>query len=295
MPRCTACTRTRPSASFTTKSDTACRSALPTPNPSPCVAVAFWRWRSLPPSPKSGRQWTITPAREYLRDPVLRLGATPDFYIRDERGRRGVLQAKTVSKFVFDKQWGDAPPPYIRLAKRRREHARRRRLRLIAALIVDGYHFDCRLFDVPRHKAAEERIRETVASFWRAVGAGTPPKLDYERDGALIAAMYPVEVAGKVADLRTDNRLPELLAEHERLKAAAKDADAARETIAAEIKAKVGDAESALVADGWLVTLKTQHRKAYTVAATSYRRLLSSRRNKTPLRNRRRQENGGRD
>ena len=45
-------------------------------------------------------EWYVSPAGVYLRDPELRLGATPDFFVNDHSrtfGMRGVLQAKTTT------------------------------------------------------------------------------------------------------------------------------------------------------------------------------------------------------
>ena len=53
-------------------------------------------------------EWTLEPARHYLRDPELRLGATPDFYIHGEiHGRLGILEAKTVAPSVYARDWAD--------------------------------------------------------------------------------------------------------------------------------------------------------------------------------------------
>jgi predicted phage-related endonuclease len=60
--------------------------------------------------------WVITKAAEYLRDPALRMGATPDFYTINEHGRPGVLQTKTVSQWEFKRSWSeDGPPLWIAL------------------------------------------------------------------------------------------------------------------------------------------------------------------------------------
>ena len=72
--------------------------------------------------------------------------------------------------------------------------------------------------------------------------------------------MYPNEVPGKVVDLRHDNRMPELLADYERLSAELKDVDKARDAVCNEIKMKIGDAEFALV-NGWRVTLNFKRAK----------------------------------
>src|SRR5215203_7178212 len=50
--------------------------------------------------------WKIEPAKVYLRNPDLRLGATPDFFIHGDARGRGILQAKTIAPSVFKRDWG---------------------------------------------------------------------------------------------------------------------------------------------------------------------------------------------
>ena len=108
------------------------------------------------------------------------------------------------------------------------------------------------------------------------VAAGREPKIDYERDGALLAVLYPHETPGKVIDLTGDNELPEKLDRLERVKSEIKAAKTAQDTITAEIRAKMKDAEIAIV-QGWRLTLKENHRDGYTVAPTSFRQLRANR------------------
>src|SRR5262245_1953833 len=45
--------------------------------------------------------WDLCKANVYLRDPDLRLGAHPDYRVRDPQGRPGILEAKTVGAVEF--------------------------------------------------------------------------------------------------------------------------------------------------------------------------------------------------
>lgn len=218
----------------------------------------------------------IWKANEYLRDPVLRLGASPDYYARTNEPKKLAIEIKTTTKRRFDQLWGDGPPVHYALQIAVAMMLDDADAGIIAALIFDEYHFELRTFDVPRHAGAEKRIVETVKNFWADFDAGIPPKVDFERDGDLIALMYPVEVEAKVIDLRADNRIQELLVIDERLSAEAKELETARKAVANEIKMKIGDAESALV-NGWRVTFKTQSRKGFEVKPTSFRVLKSKR------------------
>lgn len=214
--------------------------------------------------------WKLVKPNLYLRDPVRRIGATPDFYVFDPQGRRGCLQTKTVQPSSFRRHWSDSSPMWVNLQCLTETMLARAEFGIIAALEVGDYKFDLHIFDVPVHQAAWRRIQDAVTAFWADIEAGREPKIDYERDGPLLAALFPHEEPGKVADLRQDNLLPELLARHENNKAELKRLKDQQEKIETEVKAKMRDAESALT-HGFRVTWKEQHRKEYTVPATSFR------------------------
>lgn len=218
----------------------------------------------------------IWPANEFICDPVKRIAASLDCKGRDKDGKRLVIEIKTTTMRQYDKLWGDAPPINYALQIATAMMLDDADYGLIVALIFDEFHFELRVFDVPRIPAAEKRIDDIAAAFWRDFDQGIPPKIDYERDGALIATLYPQEVEGKVIDLRHDNRMPELLELDDRLAAEAKEIDTARKAVANEIKMKVGDAESALV-NGWRVTLKSTTRKAHEVKESTFRVLRTKR------------------
>ena len=216
-------------------------------------------------------------ANEFVYDTDLRFGVHPDAYARDKDGKRVAIEIKSVGKRRFERVWVDAPPPDNTLQLASTMMLDGSDYGLLCALVFSEYSaLDLHIFDVPRHPAAEQRIRDTITAFWRDFDAGILPKVDYERDGALIALMYPNETPGKIVDLRHDNRMPELLADYERLSAELKDVDKARDAVGNEIKMKIGDAESALV-NGWRVTLKLQTRKAHQVKESSFRVLRPKR------------------
>jgi predicted phage-related endonuclease len=226
---------------------------------------------------KQRPNWKIEPARVYLRDPSIRLGASPDFFFTDDAGRRGVLQTKTVGASRFKKEWDEITPPFwIALQIATEMMLDDADIGAIGALVVGDYTWETHIYDVPRHPATERRIRNAVANFWDDVAAGREPTIDYARDGALLAVLYPHETPGKTIDLTGDNELPEKLDRLERLKGEIKAAKTEQDTITNEIKSKMRDAEIAMV-QGWRLTLKETHRDGYTVAPTSFRQLRTNR------------------
>jgi predicted phage-related endonuclease len=225
---------------------------------------------------RAHENWKLRPANCYFRHTQLRLGATPDFFvteIKPIRRVRGIIEAKTVASAQFKRYWQDGPPLWITLQCLTCMMLARAEFGLIAALEIKPWGApELHEFAVPRHEEAEARIRERVQQFWFDVEAGNTPKADFTRDAALITAMHATATPGKIVDLRGDNRLHELLAERERVKANCDTAEARGKEIDIEIKQKIGDAEIALV-NGWRVTLKTVQKKEHFVRASSYRQL----------------------
>lgn len=218
--------------------------------------------------------WRIIKATEYLRDPDLHLGATPDFYIEGDPRGLGVLQAKTVAPSAFKKSWTDDSPPFWVALQNATELMLDRRCKFgaVAALIIDPWKMECPIYDIPRHDGVEQRISDAVKSFWRDVMDGNEPAPDYTRDAELIAALYPAAVPGLAVDLSSDNYLPEILRERADEKARIKTAEERIKAIDAEVRHKVGAAEIASLPE-FTITNKVINRKAYSVAATSFRQL----------------------
>ena len=185
-------------------------------------------------------EWQLIPAHEYLRDAELHLGATPDFYVIDTdrlihqsepmdkfkiRSRRGILQTKTVAPSVYARDWADGAevPLWIILQATVEAMLADADFIAIAALLVDAHAMDCAIHELPRNPAAEQKIKDQVAIFWRNVDQGIEPEPNFERDADVIKAMWRHESEPtSIIDLSGDNRIPELLAERATLKASEK-------------------------------------------------------------------------
>lgn len=222
--------------------------------------------------------WLVkAPAGEYLRDSVIRLGATPDAYVNDPLRGFGTLQVKTTHEMIFRDKWrGEAgeiePPLWIAAQTLVEAHLAGARWAAVAVLVV-GFGLDLHIVDVPLHAGLIERLRSEVGAFWRMVDSGTPPDPDYGRDAATIARLF-AEDDGETIDLSGDNRILAVLDERACLKAREADgaaAEKARKPLDAEILAKLGSAARGTLADGRVIEAKTIRRSAYAVKASSYR------------------------
>ncbi|MCF1502161.1 YqaJ viral recombinase family protein [Afifella sp. H1R] len=205
----------------------------------------------------------------FVQDTELRLGATPDLIADGFDGEP--VEVKAPTPRVFETEWEDGPPLHYQLQALTQAVLLDKPKCWIAALVVDGWKADLRIFEIERVAAAEERVLQGVAAFWKRLENQDPPPATYGEDAAALAALYPRETVGKEIDLSGDNMLPELLDERAEITSRQSADKKRRDAIDDEIKAKLGDAERAILADGRSISWKTQHRKEVTLAATSFR------------------------
>jgi predicted phage-related endonuclease len=209
---------------------------------------------------RENKLWSLEKCRFYYRDPDLRLGASPDYYVIDhDRDGVGVLQIKTVGAWQFKKNWSDGAPDWITLQTSTEMMLVNATWGAIAALVIGDFEYALHTFAVPRHAAAEHKIRAGVADFWRQVDQGIEPVFDFDRDADLIAQIYRTTKEGKIVDLRGDNRVIAVLEELDLLSTRVRDDEKAIKALKAEMREKIKDAEIALVPD-WKVTLKETNR-----------------------------------
>jgi predicted phage-related endonuclease len=227
--------------------------------------------------------WDIRRAKIYLRDPDLRLGATPDgFAIAPDHDGIGVIQAKVISRSSFIDHWlinpkdsikyGDAvPPEAYRLQTITEQMLATAKWGYLAVVINSEWDWDCRLFPVERDEVIEDRIRYNVAEFWsNYLDPGIMPPFDPKRDAELIKHLYP-EDSGDEIDLTTDNRALVLTEDLQLKQEGAKRLDAEISEIKTELQAKLGSNTYGRLRDGRRLVWKMQHRKAHPVKATSFR------------------------
>lgn len=221
-------------------------------------------------------EWELQPPNEYLRDPELRLGATPDFYIHGDPRGLGVLQCKTVAPSVYARDWlnGTEIPFWITLQALTEMMLSSASFGAVAALLVDPHAMDVAILDIPRHPPSEHKIRVMVNSFWQQVTNGIEPDPDFARDAEVIKLLVPRETSGKTIDLAGHNQLPEMLEQRAALMRNIELENERKNEIENEIRFLMGDAEIGNGLPGWRITYKVQKRAGYTVPPKEPRVLL---------------------
>jgi predicted phage-related endonuclease len=218
-------------------------------------------------------EWQLKAPKVYLRDPDLRLGCTPDYFIDGDPRGLGVLQCKTVAPSVYARDWlgGSEIPFWIVLQILVECMLSDAAFGVVAALLVDPHAMEVAVLSVPRHPDSELKILVAVRNFWRNVAAGLEPDPDFSRDAETIRLLMPKEQPGKTIDCSGMNELPVKLDERAQLMARIKGDEARCEEIETEIKFLMNDAEVLTGLNGWRISYRSEDRKEYTVKARSSR------------------------
>jgi hypothetical protein len=212
-------------------------------------------------------EWLIEKALTFHEIPDLRLGCTPDYWL-DVAHERHNLQVLSTSPHAWRETHGAAP--IYKVLQTAAENLITGVPHGKLAVLVRSPDLPVHLFDVPRHPAAEQRILEAVATWWRAWDAGEIPA------PASAEGLAEAFDDGSHKDLSDDEELPKLLESRETIKQRLTDMNSAVEVCDKRIKAKIGNARTAWCR-GWSMKYPLIERAEYTVPASKYRRLTITR------------------
>jgi predicted phage-related endonuclease len=223
--------------------------------------------------------WKVTanpiPGGKFYRDLDAGQSCTPDaFAVDPSREGFGVVQIKSVAPIAFKANWksGDAEveaPIYAIIQAIQEAAMTGASWACVAGLVVD-HGIDLHLIGIPIHGPIIDRLRNEAKDFWRTVREGQPPTYDYERDGGLLARLYPDD-NGETVDLSGINELPELAAEYADLARIVKAGEERRKAIKTRFLAEMKEAQIATFNGQVIATAKTTKVKAYEVKASQYR------------------------
>jgi predicted phage-related endonuclease len=204
-------------------------------------------------------EWRVWKATTFHILTELRLGCTPDAFGLDGEL---LVQLKTVSPAVWDQWRATAPLHYV--LQTLTEMMVCGQSRGVLAIMVRSPSFPLHLFDVNRHPAAEARILDAVAEFWRMWDAGEHPQPQTAHGLAEMVS------DGSHKDFSGDNELMALLPERADLVARRRDAEKRLDEIDYIIKNRLGPASTAWC-PGWSLTFKSQTRKETVLPERTFR------------------------
>lgn len=226
--------------------------------------------------------WQIVSPTVYLRDPVLRIGATPDLAAIDpDRPGIGCVQVKVVAGNVWRSKW--LLDPYDD-SDEINHHAARVPLdyqlqtmvearmmgaswQVVAALVIGEFRADLFILEVEMSDEAWARIRDEVAYFWRCVETRREPELRPDLDNGTLRDLYPHDDGWEEPlDLTGDNVARAAVDELRAVNADAKAAAARKEELNTILMSKMRERGFAICGPA-KIRWKVQQRREYTVPA----------------------------
>jgi putative phage-type endonuclease len=134
-------------------------------------------------------EWAITKAVEYCELPEHRIGATPDFYAHD--GAPFLIQAKTVTPSVYEREWTPAPPAHYLIQVQTELLVTGAKRSLLAPMVLDGYKFPIHEYLFEADADFQGEILKASAVFWECVDEDREPKIKLSQDGPTLAMLHP--------------------------------------------------------------------------------------------------------
>jgi len=185
----------------------------------------------------------------------------------DAEDDQGLIQIKTTSEYKSN-EWKDEPPLHYQVQVQH-EMAVCNADQDTLVVLIGGNKL--RWFDVPRNQAFIDVLIPRLAEFWRLVESETMPPVDGSLATArVLSRLYP-EDNGTVVDLSPVADAVDWAATLDEAKAMVKKAEALKREAENNLKAAIGDASFAVLADGRTFSHKLQERKEHLVKASSFR------------------------
>lgn len=210
--------------------------------------------------------WAVSPFKNYMRIPDIRLGSSFDYIINDQDA---ILEIKNVDGLIFKNQWlkdddSFEAPDHIELQVQVQLLVSGKNKAHIGVFVGGNkIHLIEREPDLDIQAAIIEKTKE----FWQSIYDNNPPSPDFNKDFDFIKSMYDYAEPGKL--LKSDEFF-ELAKQYKDFATAAKEAEEAKQAIKAEILTKIGDHEKVQGA-GYSISSTMIGPTSYTVNKEGYR------------------------
>lgn len=197
------------------------------------------------------KNWDISPMKQYIFIPELRIGSSFDYSIDGFTKHdgslvkaSGILEIKNVDAIQFREKWtvnDDGTfevPAHIETQAQMQMLVSGRKTCMIGALVGGNQVVvEKRVADPEIHKAILIKAKE----FWDSIEAGTPPAPDFRQDAEFVAKLYSHAEPGKVID--ASEQIEALCSRYTMLSDEIKNLTAERDAAKAEMLTLIGEAE----------------------------------------------------
>jgi len=209
----------------------------------------------------------------YFRDPIYRIGATPDTLVQCPNRGNGTIQIKSVESSVFRKKWidenGDPEPPlWIAIQASLEAYMTNSNWAAVAPIVV-SHGIEVPLIEIPIQKKLIKAIHKKSIDFWEMIENGIEPTPNFSLDEDVINNSYQGD--GTSIDLSNSNKIQCLIEEHSIILDQFNNAEKRINEIKSELKFSMKNSELAYLKDGKKMTWKRQKRRLSNGNYTSHR------------------------
>ena len=210
--------------------------------------------------------WEISPMKDYMRDPDLRLGSSFDFVITS-LGEPVHLEIKNVDYLAFRDGWIEhddgsvEAPEHIEMQVQHQMAVSGFKRSFIGAFVA-GNRYE--LIERERDEAVIGAIKSMTKLFWESVESGQEPNPVMPGDAEAVIRLNQYAKPGKLIDATDDVNIAALVMEYKRLGALEATAKEDKEVVKADLLKAIGDAEKVLL-EGWTISAGLQAETPATV------------------------------
>ena len=154
---------------------------------------------------------SVTPFKDYVTDPDLRMGSSFDYLITDGEYSDWILEIKNVDHLVYKDKWqDDLPPAHIEIQVQHQLALTQKPGCVLAALVGGN---DLRLIYMERNDKMGDAIKSRIDRFWRDVKINRAPEPDFRRDADFLLSFY-TESGDSTHNAVDDLMLAEIIREY---------------------------------------------------------------------------------
>ncbi len=213
------------------------------------------------------RGWElIEPEGVYLHETIDGMSATPDFFVKTDKGKE-ILEVKNVDVFRYMDEWGKEPPIEYVIQLQEQFSCTNIESGYIGALVGGG---DYEIFPYDANQMAINKIEKAVVQFWQDIRDNKQPSI-IDRDLSFIKKLHPRR---EEIDLTGDNMMPGLCAELQKATTNRLAMEKIEHRLKAEIINKIKGADLA-TCQGYIVEYPEfkRHNKEQNESISTYRQL----------------------
>jgi len=189
---------------------------------------------------------TVSPMKDYYRDPEFRIGSSFDYSIDAEDP--GILEIKNVDGLVFKNKWVTnendeliEAPAHIEMQLQHQMAISGREYVYLGALVGGNKTYVMKRKIEP---TIVEQIKKKSLEFWASIDEGKVPEVDWTKDSEFVSSLYKHSEPGTIID--ANEAVYQLAGAYKQVSDKIKELNTKKGEYKAKILQQIGQAEKAM-------------------------------------------------